>query len=172
LEGLNGKRQFSLESSPENSENIARAALGEGERGSPGAHAVARRRRGGELRLADELPGTRRVKVTGLAQKLGQLEAVNRDLQSKSWANLKRLGQPCIKLLRSGGEVCYAQPCLCTLPIAFAKELCSAVCVRMACESAGGGGAAPVERDAGEQRARPGVLRWCPIFFSTRIISY
>ena len=27
------------------------------------------------------------VKVTGLAQKLGQLEVVNRDLQSKSWAN-------------------------------------------------------------------------------------
>jgi hypothetical protein len=25
----------------------------------------------------------------------GQLEAVNRDLQSKSWANLKLLGQPC-----------------------------------------------------------------------------
>ena len=37
----------------------------------------------------------RRVKVTGLAQKLGQLEAVSRDLQLKSWANLKLLGQPC-----------------------------------------------------------------------------
>ena len=36
-----------------------------------------------------------RVKVTGLAQTLGQLEAVNRDLQSKYWANLKLLGQPC-----------------------------------------------------------------------------
>jgi hypothetical protein len=36
-----------------------------------------------------------RVKVTGLAQKLGQLEAVNRDLQSESWANLQLLGQPC-----------------------------------------------------------------------------
>jgi hypothetical protein len=35
------------------------------------------------------------VKVTGLAQNLGQLEAVSRDLQSKSWANLKLLGQPC-----------------------------------------------------------------------------
>ena len=35
------------------------------------------------------------VKVTGLAQKLGQLEAINRDLQSKSWANLQVLGQPC-----------------------------------------------------------------------------
>ena len=35
------------------------------------------------------------VKVTGLAQKLGQLEAVNRDLQPKSWANLQLLGQPC-----------------------------------------------------------------------------
>ena len=35
------------------------------------------------------------VKVTGLAQKLAQLEAVNRDLQSKSWANLNILGQPC-----------------------------------------------------------------------------
>jgi hypothetical protein len=39
-------------------------------------------------------PPTTRVKVTGLAQKLGQLEAVNRDLQTKSWANLKLLGQP------------------------------------------------------------------------------
>ena len=35
------------------------------------------------------------VKVTGRAQKLGQLEAVNRDFQSKSWANLQLLGQPC-----------------------------------------------------------------------------
>jgi hypothetical protein len=35
------------------------------------------------------------VKVAGLAQKLGQLEAVNRDFQSQSWANLKILGQPC-----------------------------------------------------------------------------
>jgi hypothetical protein len=35
------------------------------------------------------------VKVTGLAQKLGQLEAVHRDFQSKYWANLKLLGQPC-----------------------------------------------------------------------------
>jgi hypothetical protein len=35
------------------------------------------------------------AKVTGLAQKLGQLEAVHRDLQSKSWANLQLLGQPC-----------------------------------------------------------------------------
>ena len=33
--------------------------------------------------------------ATGLAQKLGQLEAANRDLQSKSWATLKLLGQPC-----------------------------------------------------------------------------
>jgi hypothetical protein len=30
-----------------------------------------------------------------MAQKLGQLEAVHRDLQPKYWANLKRLGQPC-----------------------------------------------------------------------------
>jgi hypothetical protein len=35
------------------------------------------------------------VKVTGLAQKLGQLEAVHRDFQSKHWANLNLLGQPC-----------------------------------------------------------------------------
>jgi hypothetical protein len=35
------------------------------------------------------------VKVTGLAQKLGQLEAANRDLQSKPWASLNLLGQPC-----------------------------------------------------------------------------
>jgi hypothetical protein len=35
------------------------------------------------------------VKVTGLAQKLGQLEAVNRDFQSKSWTNLNLLGHPC-----------------------------------------------------------------------------
>jgi hypothetical protein len=47
------------------------------------------------------------VKVTGLAQKLGQLEAVNRDLQSKSWANLKLLDQPCnfyAKVPRISGE--------------------------------------------------------------------
>ena len=42
-----------------------------------------------------KLVGHRSVKVTGLAQKLGKLEAVNRDLQSKSMANLKLLGQPC-----------------------------------------------------------------------------
>jgi hypothetical protein len=35
------------------------------------------------------------VKVTGLAQKLGQLEAVSREFQSKYWANLQLLGQPC-----------------------------------------------------------------------------
>ena len=34
------------------------------------------------------------VKVTGSAQKLGQLEAIHRDLQSKSRANLQLLGQP------------------------------------------------------------------------------
>jgi hypothetical protein len=47
------------------------------------------------LELYDHTAVRPRVKVTGLAQKLGQLEAVNRDLQSKSWANLKILGQPC-----------------------------------------------------------------------------
>ena len=53
--------------------------------------------------MARLLPGRRgalrragaRVKVTGLAQNLGQPEAVNRDLQSKSWADLQLLGQPC-----------------------------------------------------------------------------
>ena len=34
------------------------------------------------------------VKVTGLAKKLGQLDAVNKDLQSKYWAKLQLLGQP------------------------------------------------------------------------------
>ena len=34
----------------------------------------------------------RSVNVTGLAQKLGQLEAVNRDFQSKYWATLPLLG--------------------------------------------------------------------------------
>jgi hypothetical protein len=34
------------------------------------------------------------VKVTGLAQKLGELEAVHMDFQPKYWANLKLLGQP------------------------------------------------------------------------------
>jgi hypothetical protein len=43
----------------------------------------------------EPLVGARSVKVTGLAQKLGQLEAVHRDFQSKYWANLKLLGQPC-----------------------------------------------------------------------------
>jgi hypothetical protein len=37
----------------------------------------------------------RSVKVTGLAQKLGLLEAAHRDSQSKSRANLQLLGQPC-----------------------------------------------------------------------------
>jgi hypothetical protein len=50
--------------------------------------------RGGPRELRGRL-ATASVKVTGLAQKLGQLEAVNRDLQSKSWANLQLLGQPC-----------------------------------------------------------------------------
>jgi hypothetical protein len=36
-----------------------------------------------------------RVKVTGLAQKLAQLEAAHMDFQSKYWTNLKLLGQPC-----------------------------------------------------------------------------
>jgi hypothetical protein len=40
-------------------------------------------------------PDATSAKVTGLAQKLGQLEVFNRDLQSKAWANLKLLGQPC-----------------------------------------------------------------------------
>ena len=34
------------------------------------------------------------VKVTGLVQKLGQLEAVNREFHSKYGANLQLLGQP------------------------------------------------------------------------------
>ena len=52
------------------------------------------------------------VKVTGLAQKLSQLEAVNRDLQSKSWANLKFLGQPCNFYAVPGlwHHVCDLQP--------------------------------------------------------------
>jgi hypothetical protein len=54
------------------------------------------RRRTGWAGSARRRPTRRRVKVTGLAQKLGQLEAVNRDLQSKYWANLKLLlSQPC-----------------------------------------------------------------------------
>jgi hypothetical protein len=51
------------------------------------------------------------VKVTGLAQKLGQLEAVHRDFQSKNWANLKLLGQPCnFYALAVGREVIHALP--------------------------------------------------------------
>ena len=62
-----------------------------------------------------------RVQVTGLAQKLGQLEAVNGDLQSKYWANLKILGQPCnfnaLRTPREGptrGEVSWAREILST----------------------------------------------------------
>ena len=59
---------------------------------------VARRNRpadklGAPLPEGARLP--RSVKVTGLAQKLGQLEAVTREFQSKYWANLQLLGQPC-----------------------------------------------------------------------------
>jgi hypothetical protein len=36
-----------------------------------------------------------KVKFTGLAQTLGQLQASDGDSQSKFWANLKILGQPC-----------------------------------------------------------------------------
>jgi hypothetical protein len=39
--------------------------------------------------------GVRSVKVTGLGQNLGQLEAVHRDFQSKYEASLQLLGQPC-----------------------------------------------------------------------------
>ena len=41
------------------------------------------------------------IKSTGLAQKLGQLEAAHVDFQSTSWANLKMLGQPCKFYARS-----------------------------------------------------------------------
>ena len=44
---------------------------------------------------AKDEEGDTSVKVTGLTQKLGQLETVHRDFQSKYWANLKFLGQPC-----------------------------------------------------------------------------
>jgi hypothetical protein len=37
----------------------------------------------------------RSAKVTGLAQKPGQLEAADREFQSKYWASLQLLGQPC-----------------------------------------------------------------------------
>ena len=62
---------------------------------------------GEEIALSEELSNLRvrldalergahpSVKATGLAQKLGQLEAANRDFQSKLWANLQLLGQPC-----------------------------------------------------------------------------
>jgi hypothetical protein len=55
---------------------------------SPGPRGGGRTRRGGAALSS-------RVKVTWLAQKLGQLEAVDRGLRSKFWANLKLLGQPC-----------------------------------------------------------------------------
>ena len=64
------------------------AAHGEGTVASTKPSRDGRIRRRAEVRHL-------RVKVTRLAQKLGQLEAVNRDLQSKSWANLQLLGQPC-----------------------------------------------------------------------------
>jgi hypothetical protein len=44
------------------------------------------------------------VKVTGLAKKLGQLEAVHRDLQSKYFANLKLLGPPCNFYVPASGQ--------------------------------------------------------------------
>jgi hypothetical protein len=48
-------------------------------------------------RLANEIRGgTWSVDFTGLAQILGQLQAVHRDFKSKHWAILQLLGQPCI----------------------------------------------------------------------------
>ena len=49
---------------------------------------------GGRPCDADALHNHISVQVTGSAQKLGQLEAVHRDLKSKSSANLKRIGRP------------------------------------------------------------------------------
>jgi hypothetical protein len=57
-----------------------------------------------------ELSAAWSVKVTGLAQKLGQLEAVHRDFQSKYWANLKFLGQPC-------NFYAWARPCSLYRPV-------------------------------------------------------
>jgi hypothetical protein len=45
-----------------------------------------------------------------LAQKLGQLEAVNRDLQLKYWANLKLLVQPCTFYAPASADDCAAHP--------------------------------------------------------------
>jgi hypothetical protein len=59
-------------------------------RGVVGEHAEAERERAAHL-----TPQATSVKVTGLAQTLGKLEAVDRGFQSKYWANLNCLGQPC-----------------------------------------------------------------------------
>ena len=45
-------------------------------------------------------PAPHERESSGLAQKLGQLWAAHRDLQSKSWANLKSLGRPVTFSLR------------------------------------------------------------------------
>jgi hypothetical protein len=81
------------------------------------------------------------VKVTGLAQKLGQLEAVNMDLQPKYWANLNLLGQPCNfyamcarhVFRRSDASIIPVQlaavsrhaPKPCTVPKGFTTQSCS-----------------------------------------------
>ena len=57
------------------------------------------------------------VEVTRLAEKLGQLQAANRDFQSKSWASLQLLGQPC----NFRAPVWRAlAPTICPTPVALA----------------------------------------------------
>jgi hypothetical protein len=65
------------------------ARQGSAEEGSPVFESPAK---------AGDAPGWRgheKVKSTGLAQNLGQLEASSRDFHSNCWANLRILGQPC-----------------------------------------------------------------------------
>ena len=47
--------------------------------------------------------GAEKVKITGLAQNLGQLQASHRDFQSKFLVNSKILGQPCVFQVGAGG---------------------------------------------------------------------
>ena len=54
--------------------------------GAPGAE---------KIHVSSANLGSVKVRFTGLAQTLGQLDDSNRDFRSNCWANLRILGQPC-----------------------------------------------------------------------------
>ena len=61
-----------------------------------------------EVRRDNSAPGTTKVKLTGLAQNLPQLQASNRHFQLHCWVNLKILGQPFVDFcLRAGPKMIH-----------------------------------------------------------------